>query len=267
MVIFPFSSLFLVTVAASVPVPEVMQSVVDPVADGVVSAQPLAAHASHFFFSLFLQADIVVKIVIVGLLLASIWTWAVIFDKFMFFKALNKKMRRFSNIFETVQSIAMLQKYLSKTVEAHPMAAILRAAVEEWNAPVSAKGGVNREPHHLKERIWDAMGLAVGRTMDSVSCYTNSLATIATTAPFVGLFGTVWGIMIGFQAIATVKAASLATVAAPCIAEALLATAFGFIAAIPATVFYNKFSSEAGNIANKLEDFRTSLMVLILRDL
>src|SRR5690606_7363939 len=201
-------------------------------------------------WQLFWQAGWVVKLVMIGLLAASVWTWAIIFDKSWRFGQARRNLNRFEQTFWSGQSLEELYQSLS---ERNPrgMGSIFVAAMREWKK--SFEKGV-RSPIGLQNRIDKAMDLALAREVERLEGQLGFLATIGSAAPFIGLFGTVVGIMTSFQAIAGSKSTNLAVVA-PGIAEALLATAMGLLAAIPAVIAYNKLSADAGRIAARLEGF------------
>ncbi len=211
-----------------------------------------------------LQAEFLVQIVMLLLLLASIWGWTVIFSKIIILQSFRSKIRKFSEFFQTSKSINQLFKYANDKKESHTLAKVLFAAVDEWQ--VQSKQGQTAQLDNLKDRVNNAMLLATSRSLAGLENNVGFLATISSSAPFIGLFGTVWGIMSSFQSIAASKNTTLAVVA-PGIAEALLATAFGLIAAIPAYIFYNKFMSDIDVIARQADDFRVELYNLILREL
>lgn len=227
-----------------------------------VPTQVLAQATSVSFLDLFLQADPIVKMVMLFLLLASLWSWAIIFDKILSLAIVRRKMANLEKMFWSGQTLDNLFKYISKNKEHHPMANVLSAAIEEWNNRSSQQGTYI----HAKERIENSMQVAISKSIASLETHVGTLATIASSSPFIGLFGTVWGIMVSFQSIAASKNTTLAVVA-PGIAEALLATAFGLIAAIPAVIFYNKFMATIDEISNRTEDFRTEIITIILREL
>jgi biopolymer transport protein TolQ len=202
------------------------------------------------------------------LLLYSIWGWTIIFSKTMILSSIKVKTRKFLEFFHASKSINQLYKYSIDKNEKHPLAKVLFAAVEEWQ--VQPKGSETAPSSvvsaNIKERVNQAMALASSKAVNNLESDIGFLATISSSAPFIGLFGTVWGIMSSFQSIAATKNTTLAVVA-PGIAEALLATAFGLIAAIPAVIFYNKFSADIDNIAKEADDFKMELHNLMLREL
>jgi biopolymer transport protein TolQ len=211
-------------------------------------------------WSLVAQADPVVKGVLLLLVLASIWSWTVIFDKAFRLGRLRRKARAFENAFWSGAPLDELYRRLGRSPD-HPMAMLFAAASEEWrDAPRPGGGRI------LLERIEKVMGLTLDRELEAMGRHLSSLATIGATAPFVGLFGTVWGIMNSFQSIALTRNTTLAVVA-PGIAEALLATALGLVAAIPAVIAYNKLSGDLDRYANRVTNFADELAVVLSREL
>jgi biopolymer transport protein TolQ len=211
-----------------------------------------------------LEAELLVQIVMLLLLLASVWGWTIIFTKTILLSSFRSKINKFTEFFHSSKSINQLFKYANDKRETHTLAKVLFAAIDEWQ--IQAKPGQQIDPNNLKDRVNNAMLLASSKSLANLESNVGFLATISSSAPFIGLFGTVWGIMSSFQSIAASKNTTLAVVA-PGIAEALLATAFGLIAAIPAYIFYNKFMSDIDVIARKADDFRIELYNLILREL
>ena len=227
-------------------------------------ASSISGNTEISFINMFLQADLVVQSVMLLLLFASFWSWAIIFDKFLSIKSIKDKMSRFENEFWSGVSLEKLFRQI-KGKQDHPMAMIFVAAIEELQERIN-KPKQDQLSASIKERIHQAMQVASNKSMDTIESNLNFLATVGSSAPFIGLFGTVWGIMTSFQAIAASKNTTLAVVA-PGIAEALMATALGLAAAIPAVIFYNKFASETNRIANKLDDFSMELSSIISREL
>ncbi|MFE0016902.1 protein TolQ [Mesorhizobium sp. NPDC059054] len=213
-------------------------------------------------WGLFMQAGWVVKLVMLGLIGASVWTWAIVVDKLVSFARLRVALNRFEQVFWSGQSLEELYRNLAerKTVG---MGAIFVAAMREWKKSFE-KGA--KSPLALQTRIDKAMDLALTREMERLEGRLGFLATIGSAAPFIGLFGTVVGIMTSFQAIAGSKSTNLAVVA-PGIAEALLATAIGLLAAIPAVIAYNKLSSDAGKIAVRMEGFADEFSAILSRQI
>lgn len=210
--------------------------------------------------ALFLQAHIVVKVIIIGLLLASIWSWAIIVDKTILYSRVRRQMDRFEKLFWSGQSLEELYRSLTgRTPTA--MASVFVAAMREWKR--SFESGA-RSPIGLQTRIDKVLDVTIGRETERLERRLLFLATVGSAAPFIGLFGTVWGIMTSFQAIAASKNTALAVVA-PGIAEALLATALGLLAAIPAVIAYNKLSNEAAKIEQRLEGFGDEFSAILSR--
>jgi len=214
-------------------------------------------------FGLFLQADIVVKIVMAGLLFTSIWCWAIVFEKYFGFARAKRAANQFEKAFWSGQSLEELYQTYNRK-RPGPMAALFVAAMREWKR--SAEMGVRASQAGVQLRVQKAMDVAMTREMDRLERRLLFLATVGSTAPFVGLFGTVWGIMNSFSAIAVSKNTNL-TVVAPGIAEALFATALGLLAAIPAVIFYNKLSTDLGRLASRFESFGDEFVAIMSRQL
>jgi len=218
-------------------------------------------------WGLVVQADLVVQIVLIVLALSSIWCWAIIFDKVRYFRRLRQQAEQFEEAFWSGGSLEELYERLGSTPE-HPLAALFVVAMREWTH--AAKRGFTNQGDtaraNLQGRIDRVINVTLAREMESLERHMGFLATVGSTAPFVGLFGTVWGIMNSFQAIAITKNTSLAVVA-PGIAEALFATALGLVAAIPAVVAYNKLSNDLGRYAGRLESFAGEFTTLLSRKL
>ncbi|MBL8584137.1 MAG: protein TolQ [Rhizobiaceae bacterium] len=213
-------------------------------------------------WALFMQAGWVVKLVMIGLLVASVWTWAIIIDKTIAYARMRSALNRFEQVFWSGQSLEELYRTLSER-KTTGMGAIFVAAMREWKKSFE-KGA--KSPLALQTRIDKAMDLALTREMERLEGRLGFLATIGSSAPFIGLFGTVVGIMTSFQAIAGSKSTSLAVVA-PGIAEALLATAIGLLAAIPAVIAYNKLSSDAGKLGLRMEGFADEFSAILSRQI
>ena len=216
--------------------------------------------------SLFLRADPVVKAVIVMLLVASIWCWAIIFEKLLWLRRLNTRASDFESAFWSGIALDDLYDRIGTTPR-DPMSAVFVAAMREWRRSES-KGLTDTESTRssLKERVDRVMQITLVREIDRVERHMNFLATTGATAPFIGLFGTVWGIMNSFQSIALSKNTSLAVVA-PGIAEALFATALGLLAAIPAVVAYNKLSKDLDRYAGRLDTFASEFSAILSREM
>jgi len=235
--------------------------------DPVQSAQ-LAGSVTHdmSMFGLFMQADIIVKLIMISLLGASFWCWAIIFDKLMRLRTLWQKAEHFEESFWSGGSLEELYDRIGAR-PMDPMSAIFVAAMREWRRS-AAKGLTDKENVRvsLPQRIDRVMHVTLGREMDTLERNLGVLASVGSTAPFIGLFGTVWGIMNSFQSIANTHNTSLAVVA-PGIAEALFATALGLVAAIPAVIAYNKISSDMDRYAKRLENFSGEFGAILSRQL
>jgi biopolymer transport protein TolQ len=222
----------------------------------------LAAVQEVSLWALFMQAGIVVKLVMLGLLSASVWTWAIIIDKSVTYRKTRRQLDQFEQVFWSGQSLEELYRNLSER-PAGGMSAIFVSAMREWKK--SFERGA-RSPIGLQMRIDRAMDVTLGRESEFLEGRLASLATIGSAAPFVGLFGTVVGIMTSFQSIAGSKSTNLAVVA-PGIAEALLATAIGLVAAIPAVIAYNKLSGDAGKLNARMEAFADEFSAILSRQI
>jgi len=235
----------------------------------VVDTAALAGAAQAYNLSiwgLFVRADLIVKAVILGLMLASFWSWAIIFDKVIRMRRLDRQTTEFEDNFWSGGSLDDLYDRVGNRPQ-HPMAAVFSAAMREWRRSVSkGRFGSNGIQESLQQRIERVMQVAVGREMERLERYLIFLASVGSTAPFVGLFGTVWGIMNSFQAIGATHNTSLSVVA-PGIAEALFATALGLVAAIPAVIAYNKITNDLGRYANRLESFSGEFSAILSRQL
>ena len=218
------------------------------------------------FWGLVLQADTIVKIVMLILLIASIWSWSIIIEKTKKFFLLKKQANSFEETFWSGESLEKLYKEEEKSPQ-HPLATVFVAGMYEWTRASNSNSLSNEKIQAgLQERIHQVMNVAVTRELENVEKNIGFLATVGSTAPFIGLFGTVWGIMNSFQSIALSKDTSLAVVA-PGIAEALLATALGLVAAIPAVIAYNKLSNNLNTYALRLQNFASEFEALLSRHL
>jgi biopolymer transport protein TolQ len=233
-----------------------------------IDATALGGVVTHdlSILGLFLQADIIVKVVMLILLLASFWSWAVIFDKLMRLRRLRRDATAFEESFWSGGSLDDLYDRIGNR-PLDPLSAIFAAAMREWRRS-AAKGltASNNLRASLQERIERVMEVTIGREMERLERFMSYLATVGSTAVFVGLFGTVWGIMNSFQSIAASKNTSLAVVA-PGIAEALFSTLLGLVAAIPAVIAYNKLSTDFGRYAGRLEAFSSEFSAILSRQL
>ena len=214
-------------------------------ADISSQAVGLASSADFSILNLFIRADIIVKSVIIILIAASIYSWAIIIEKYRLFKKINKSSEEFENKFWKSRSAESFYNNLPQNID-DPMANVFKDTMQ---VIVKAKSKSN-----ISNRLESMLEVSIEKQMNTIEKSYTFLATVGSTAPFIGLFGTVWGIMNSFQSIAISRNTSLAIVA-PGIAEALFATALGLLAAIPAVVAYNKFSSESKKYSQKLESF------------
>tara|TARA_B100001939_G_scaffold271498_1_gene239227 strand:+ start:225 stop:908 length:684 start_codon:yes stop_codon:yes gene_type:complete len=222
-------------------------------ADITSQAVGLASNTDFSILSLFLRADIIVKSVIIILIASSIYSWAIIFDKIRLFRKINKSAEEFEEKFWKSKSAETFYNNLPSTVN-DPMAQVFKNSMQTVMK--------SRSKTNLTERMMSVLDTNIERQMTIVDKNYTFLATVGSTAPFIGLFGTVWGIMNSFQSIAISRNTSLAIVA-PGIAEALFATALGLLAAIPAVVAYNKFSNDSKKYSQKLENFSKRFISII----
>jgi biopolymer transport protein TolQ len=231
---------------------------------GNVTASPLAQAAHDLsLWGLFLQADWVVKGVMIALLLASVWVWAIVFEKVTTLRRVKREGDAFEDRFWSGGSLEELYAREGEN-PTNPVAAVFGAGMREWKRSAGRGLGSDLAVIGMKERVERAMAVAAGRELERLERWMVFLATIGSAAPFIGLFGTVWGIMNSFSAIAGMQNTSLAVVA-PGIAEALFATAIGLVAAIPATMAYNKFASDFGRFAARLEAFAAEFSAILSR--
>jgi len=236
-----------------------------------INAAAIAGSVAHSgdlsMISLFFRADLIVKAVMIVLVLASVWSWAIIFDKVRRMRKLARLGDNFEDEFWSGGSLEDLYERVGPTPD-HPLAMLFSAAMREWRRSTQPnRTTTDRDLHAgIQARIGQVMQITMNKEMERLEKYIGFLATVGSTAPFVGLFGTVWGIMNSFQAIALSKNTSLAVVA-PGIAEALFATALGLVAAIPAVVAYNKLSTDIGRYGNRLETFAGEFSAILSRQL
>ena len=222
-------------------------------ADISTQAVGLASNTDFSIISLFFRADFIVKSVIIILILSSIYSWAIIFEKIRMFKRINKSSEEFENKFWKSKSAETFYNNLPASLD-DPMANIFRNSME-----VMLK---TRKSSNLDEKMSTMLEINIEEQMEKIDKSYTFLATVGSTAPFIGLFGTVWGIMNSFQSIAISRNTSLAIVA-PGIAEALFATALGLLAAIPAVVAFNKFNQDSKKYTQRLESFSKKLLSII----
>jgi len=211
-------------------------------------------------WGLFWNAHLVVKLVIVGLLAASVWSWAIIIDKTLLFSRTKRDMDRFEEVFWSGQSLEELYRSLSDRATIG-LGAVFVAAMREWKRSFEGSG---RSVASLAQRIDKVLDVTIQREVHRLDSRLLFLASIGSAAPYIGLFGTVVGIMNSFTSIAASKNTSLAVVA-PGIAEALFATAIGLFAAIPAVLAYNKLNSEVGKLQTRLEGFADEFSAILSR--
>ncbi|HYH38459.1 MAG TPA: protein TolQ [Azospirillum sp.] len=215
-------------------------------------------------WGLFWQADLLVKLVMIMLLAASVWCWAIIIEKLMRIRRLNAQADAFEEAFWSGGSLDALFDRVGKRPE-DPMSATFAAGMREWRHAADRGLGSSIKTS-LQQRVERVMSVTIGREMARAERYMTLLASVGSTAPFIGLFGTVWGIMNSFTSIAASNNTSLAVVA-PGIAEALFATAMGLLAAIPAVIAYNKFSTDLARYADRLETFAGEFAAILSRHL
>ena len=222
-------------------------------ADITTQAVGLASNTDFSLWKLFIRADVIVKTVIILLIAASIYSWAIIFEKIKLFKKINISSEEFEEKFWKSKSAESFYNSLPSNID-DPMALVFRGSMQ---AMLKVKSKSN-----LNERMSNMLEINIEKQMSSIEKSYTFLATVGSTAPFIGLFGTVWGIMNSFQSIAVSRNTSLAIVA-PGIAEALFATALGLLAAIPAVVAYNKFNSDSKKYSQRLENFSKRFLSII----
>ena len=222
-------------------------------ADITSQAVGLASSTDFSITTLFLRADIIVKSVIIILIAASIYSWAIIIDKFRLFKKINKSSQEFEDKFWRSKSAESFYNSLQSNSE-DPMTNVFKSSMQ-----IVMK---SRSKSNLSERLTSVLEANIEKQMNIIDKNFTFLATVGATAPFIGLFGTVWGIMNSFQSIAISRNTSLAIVA-PGIAEALFATALGLLAAIPAVIAFNKYSSDSRKYFQKLENFSRRFIAII----
>ena len=222
-------------------------------ADISSQAVGLASSADFSLMNLFLRADIIVKSVIIILIVCSVYSWAVIIEKFKLFKKINQSSEEFETKFWNSKSAESFYNSLPGNIN-DPMALIFKDAMQNLLK--------RRSKTDLNARMTSMLETGIEKQMSKITKGFTFLATVGSTAPFIGLFGTVWGIMNSFQSIAISRNTSLAIVA-PGIAEALFATALGLLAAIPAVIAYNKFNNDSLKYSQKLENFSKRFLTII----
>jgi len=222
-------------------------------ADISSQAVGLASNTDFSIISLFLRADIIVKSVMIILIASSVYSWAIIFDKIRVFRKINKSAEEFEDKFWKSKSAETFYNNLPASVN-DPMAQLFKTSMQTVIK--------SRSRSTLSEKLPGILEINIEKQMSAIDKNYTFLATVGSTAPFIGLFGTVWGIMNSFQSIAISRNTSLAIVA-PGIAEALFATALGLLAAIPAVVAYNKFSNDSKKYSQKLENFSKRFLTIV----
>jgi biopolymer transport protein TolQ len=230
--------------------------------DAIGAAAGAAAHSDLSMWALFWQADLVVKSVMIGLLAASVWCWAIIVDKSMLYGRVKREMNRFERTFWSGQSLEELYQDMAER-KTTGLGAVFVAAMKEWKRSHEQNAASYIGVQARLEKVLD---VAISRESETLEKRLNFLATVGSASPFVGLFGTVWGIMNAFTAIAQSSSTNLAVVAGP-IAEALFATALGLLAAIPAVIAYNKLSGDANKMIGRLEGFADEFSTILSRQL
>ncbi len=243
---------------------ETMEACLDRAVDAAnLAATGMAASGGDLsLWGLFIAASFVVKLVILGLIATSVWVWAIIFEKLISVRRVNRQASGFEDRFWSGGSLDELYE-TEGAKPAHPMAAVFGAAMGEWRRSARVSGA-DLSRGSVRERVDRAMGITVTREMERLERWMIFLATVGSTATFVGLFGTVWGIMHSFSAIAAMHNTNLSVVA-PGIAEALFATAIGLVAAIPAVVAYNIINQKLARFADRLEAFGTEFGAILSR--
>ena len=222
-------------------------------ADIATQAVGLTSSADFSILNLFLRADVIVKIVMILLIAASIYSWAIIFEKFRMFKKINQSTLEFEEKFWRSKSAETFYNNLPSEMD-DPMAMVFKESMQTVLK--------SRSKSNLSERLSNIMATNIEKQMSTIEKNFTFLATVGATAPFIGLFGTVWGIMNSFQSIAISRNTSLAIVA-PGIAEALFATALGLLAAIPAVIAYNKFNSDSQRYFARVDNFSKRFLSII----
>jgi len=227
--------------------------------DAVATAAP---HADLSIWALFWQADLVVKTVMLGLVAASVWCWAIIVDKSMLYGRAKAEMNKFERVFWSGQSLEDLYQQMAER-PSFGLGAVFVAAMKEWKRSheQNASSFVG-----VQGRLDKVLDVAIARESETLEKRLSFLATVGSATPFIGLFGTVWGIMNAFTAISAAESTNLAVVAGP-IAEALFATALGLLAAIPAVIAYNKLSGDANKLVGRLEGFADEFSTILSRQL
>jgi biopolymer transport protein TolQ len=237
--------------------------------DHVTTTHAIAGNVAAYdasILGLIGNSDIVVKFVILLLLAGSVWSWTIIFEKIIKLRLILSKTEKFERLFWSGQVLQQLYERIKGHAD-HPLACIFVAAMDEWSKNIKIINSKSTELiPGVKERIDITIGNSANRELSKLERNLNFLAVLSAYAPFIGLFGTVWGIMHSFQGIAALKSATLSVVA-PGIAEALLATAIGLIAALPAGLFYGFLNRKLNSLDERMENFSVELKLLLSREL
>lgn len=226
--------------------------------------QPEAVRSSLSMYGMFMDSDLFMKVLILGLLFTSVWCWAIIFDKVATFKKIRLAMKAFEEKFWSGGSLEELFLAYAKSPK-DPLSVIFVSAIQEWRRSMSER----RKAHaaiKVSERIDKVMQIAIDKQVDKMETRMTFLASTGSVAPLLGLFGTVWGIMDSFNAIGATQSTNIAAVA-PGVAEALFTTAVGLIAAIPAVIAYNKLTNDIERMAQRMETFSDELGAILSRQM
>ncbi len=226
--------------------------------------QTEVAHHSLSMYGMFMDSDLFMKALILGLLFTSVWCWTIIFDKVMTFKRLRQNMKDFERKFWSGGSLEALYNTYAKDAK-NPLAMIFVGAIQEWRRSTS-EGRSKKATIKVSERIDKVMQIAIDRQVDKMETRMTFLASTGSVAPLLGLFGTVWGIMDAFNSIGATQSTNIAAVA-PGVAEALFTTAVGLIAAIPAVIAYNKLTNDIERMTQRMETFSGELGAILSRQM
>ena len=227
--------------------------------------QEVVENVSMSILGMFNHSDMFMKALIIALLLASVWSWAIIIEKWRTFKKIRQHSEVFERKFWSGNSLETLYNDLNEKPK-EPLSAIFLSAMKEWKRSMKSRKIGSFKGVNLQERIEKVMQITIEREVERLNNRLIFLASTGSVAPLAGLFGTVWGIMSSFQAIGITKNTNISAVA-PGVAEALLTTAVGLIAAIPAVIAYNKFANDIDRFANKMETFAGELEAIISRQI
>lgn len=222
--------------------------------------QPETIHAGLSFYTMFMQSDIFMKTLVIGLIFASVWSWAIIFDKLKYLHKTTEQMRQFEEKFWSGESLENLYKENAKTLS-NPLAVLFVSSMKELKRSQTQKGA---KLLSVQERLEKIMQIVLDKTVAKMETKMTFLASVGSVAPLLGLFGTVWGIMDAFNAIGMTQNTNISAVA-PGVAAALFTTAVGLVAAIPALIAYNKLTADIDKLTRKMETFADELMAFFLR--